>query len=79
MFPFHQEASIIPADPADRLKLKENVVLIDSDAMEYSAADLQAALRERGVIGMLTNILICIYLYKMYFIFNFIPFFLQTR
>lgn len=51
MFPFHLQQSLDPVDPGERLKQKENIILLDNDAVEYSAAEIEAALKAMGIPG----------------------------
>ena len=54
MFSFHQEASLTPENPLERLKLKKNIVLIDGDAKEFNANEIARRLQELGMTGICT-------------------------
>lgn len=49
MFPFHLKESSSSVNRQDRVSLKENIVLLDSDAKEFDAAKMQRDLRSKGI------------------------------
>lgn len=51
MFPFHHNASLSPADPSERLKLKQNIVLVDNDAGDFNLKEIQQRLVKQGIKG----------------------------